>query len=54
MSGGWPQLTGVRVIPFPGLIPTGRIVESRCMLDIPHVLLQLGYDLVAEIAEPAA
>ncbi len=64
---GWPQITGVQVKPFLGQAPTGKrvfmrdcdwwrcadgkIIENWCMLDIPHVLLQLGYDLFAEIAE---
>lgn len=67
---GWRMITGVHVKPFLGLEPTGKrvfmrdcdwwrcengkIVENWCMLDIPHVLLQLGYDLFAEIAENAA
>lgn len=67
---GWPQITGVHVKPFLGLEPTGKrvymrdcdwwrcadgkIIENWCMLDIPHVLLQLGYDLFAEIAEQPA
>lgn len=62
---GWPMLTGVQVRPFLGLEPThkrvtmrdcdwwrvenGKIIENWCMLDIPHVLMQLGYDLFAEI-----
>lgn len=36
MSGGWPQLTQVRVIPFPGFAPTGPVDQNRCMLDVPH------------------
>lgn len=67
---GWPQITGVHVKPFLGLAPTGKrvfmrdcdwwrvadgkIIENWCMLDIPHVLLQLGYDVFAKISEPAA
>ena len=55
---GWRQITGVHVDPFLGLEPTGKrvfmrdcdwwrcengkIIENWCMLDIPHVLLQLG------------
>ena len=62
---GWRQITGVHVRPFLGLEPThrrvymrdcdwwrcenGKILENWCMLDIPHLLLQLGYDLFAEI-----
>ena len=30
----------------------GKIIENWCMLDIPHLLHQLGYDLFAEIAKP--
>ncbi|MES0862744.1 ester cyclase [Ruegeria sp. SCPT10] len=64
---GWRQITGVHVKPFLGLEPTGKrvfmrdcdwwrcadgkIIENWCMLDIPHLLLQLGYDLFAEISE---
>ncbi len=62
---GWRQITGVHVKPFLGLEPTGKrvfmrdcdwwrcqdgkIIENWCMLDIPHVLLQLGYDLFGEL-----
>ena len=64
---GWPMITGVQVKPFLGLDTTGKrvfmrdcdwwrcedgkIIENWCMLDIPHVLMQLGYDLFAEISE---
>ncbi len=67
---GWRQITGVQTGPFLGLSPTnkrvfmrdcdwwrcedGRIIENWCMLDIPHVLWQLGYDLFAEIRKDAA
>lgn len=63
---GWRQLTGVQVKPFLGLpatnkrvymrdcdwwrIEDGKIIENWCMLDIPDVLMQLGYDLFAEVA----
>lgn len=66
---GWPMITGVHVKPFLGLEPTGKrvfmrdcdwwrcengkIVENWCMLDIPHVLLQLGFDLFAEVEKRA-
>lgn len=66
---GWPMITGVHVRPFLGLEPTGRrvvmrdcdwwrcedgkIIENWCMLDIPHVLMQLGYDLFAEVEKAA-
>ena len=29
----------------------GKILEKWCMLDIPHVLLQLVYDLFAEVRQ---
>lgn len=67
---GWRMITGVHIKPFLGLEPTGKrvfmrdcdswrcengkIVENWCMLDIPHVLLQLGYDLFDEVSEQAA
>lgn len=67
---GWRMITGVHVKPFLGLEPTGKrvfmrdcdwwrcqngkIIENWCMLDIPHLLLQLGYDLFSEISEQAA
>ncbi len=66
---GWPMITGVHVGPFLGLEPTGKrvfmrdcdwwrcadgkIIENWCMLDIPHVLLQLGYDLFDEVEQAA-
>lgn len=66
---GWPMITGVHVRPFLGLEPTGKrvfmrdcdwwrceggqIIENWCMLDIPHVLMQLGYDLFAEVENAA-
>jgi len=66
---GWPMITGVHVGPFLGLEPTGKrvfmrdcdwwrcndgkIIENWCMLDIPHVLMQLGYDLFAEVEQAA-
>ena len=66
---GWPMITGVHVKPFLGLKATGKrvfmrdcdwwrcedgkIIENWCMLDIPHVLLQLGYDLFAEVEKSA-
>ncbi len=66
---GWRQITGIHVKPFLGLEPTnervfmrdcdwwrcenGKIIENWCMLDIPHLLLQLGYDLFAEVEAAA-
>ena len=59
-SGGWPSLTGVNVKPFLGQGPTNErvfmrvcdwwrrenelLVENWVFVDVPHVLLQLGYD----------
>lgn len=59
-SGGWPSLTGISVKPFLGQDPTGErvfmrvcdwwrregdlLVENWVFVDVPHVLLQLGYD----------
>ncbi|MCP5001555.1 MAG: ester cyclase [Hyphomicrobiales bacterium] len=67
---GWPQITGIHVKPFLGIGPThhrvymrdcdwwrckdGKIIENWCMLDIPHLLLQLDYDLFAEIRKVSA
>ena len=59
-SGGWPSLTGVNVKPFLGQPATQErvfmrvcdwwrreeelLVENWVFVDVPHVLLQLGYD----------
>lgn len=59
-SGGWPSLTGVNVKPFLGQGPSFErvfmrvcdwwrrenelLVENWVFVDVPHVLLQLGYD----------
>ena len=59
-SGGWPSLTGINVKPFLGQSPTNErvfmrvcdwwrredklLVENWVFVDVPHVLLQLGYD----------
>jgi hypothetical protein len=32
----------------------GNSLENWCMLDISHVLLQLGYDLFAEVRQTAS
>lgn len=61
-SGGWPSLTGVNVKPFLGHGPTNErvffrvcdwwrregdlLVENWVFVDVPHVLLQLGYDVL--------
>ena len=66
---GWPMITGIHVGPFLGIEPTGKrvymrdcdwwrcedgkIIENWCMLDIPHVLKQLGYDLFAQLSAGA-
>lgn len=63
-SGGWPSLTGVQVKPFLDVEPTGKrifmrvcdwwrrdgdlLVENWVFVDIPHALLQLGRDVLAE------
>ena len=59
-SGGWPSLTGIHVEPFLGQSPTNErvfmrvcdwwwrenelLVENWVFVDVPHVLLQLGYN----------
>lgn len=59
-SGGWPSLTGINVKPFLGQGPTQErifmrvcdwwrredalLVENWVFVDVPHALLQLGYD----------
>ena len=59
-SGGWPSLTGVNVKPFLGQGPTNKrvfmrvcdwwrredslLIENWVFVDVPHVLLQLGFD----------
>ena len=59
-SGGWPSLTGINVKPFLGQGPTNKrvlmrvcdwwrrenelLVENWVFVDVPHLLLQLGYD----------
>ncbi|MEO0542697.1 MAG: hypothetical protein AAFY99_02660 [Pseudomonadota bacterium] len=64
-SGGWPSLTGVQVGEFLGQAPTNkrlfmrvcdwwrrdgdRLLENWVFVDIPHVLLQMGYDLFGEL-----
>lgn len=66
---GWPMITGIHVKPFLGLeaagkrvfmrdcdwwrCEDGKIIENWCMLDIPHVLLQLGFDVFAEVEKRA-
>jgi len=59
-SGGWPSLTGINAKPFLGQGPSHErvfmrvcdwwrreselLVENWVFVDVPHVLLQLGYD----------
>ena len=59
-SGGWPSLTGINVKPFLGQGPTHErifmrvcdwwrrendlLVENWVFVDVPHALLQLGFD----------
>jgi len=59
-SGGWPSLTGINVKPFLGQGPSNErvfmrvcdwwrrenelLVENWVFVDVPHLLLQLGYD----------
>ena len=59
-SGGWPSLTGIHIKPFLGQSPTNErvfmrvcdwwrrenklLVENWVFVDVPHVLLQLGFD----------
>jgi len=68
-SGGWPSLTGVNTKPFLEQPASGErvfmrvcdwwrregdlLVENWVFVDVPHVLLQLGHDVFAEISEPA-
>ena len=63
-SGGWPSVTGINVRPFLGQGPTGErvfmrvcdwwrregelLVENWVFVDVPHLLLQMGYDLIAD------
>lgn len=66
---GWPGLRATHRGPFLGIPPTGErvalramefwrcegsaLAESWSLLDLPHLLLQIGYDLVAEARETA-
>ena len=61
-SGGCPSVTGINVKPFLKQKPTRKrvlmrvadwwrrenelLVENWVFVDVPHVLLQLGYDLL--------
>ncbi|MDD9908995.1 MAG: hypothetical protein OXR62_04810 [Ahrensia sp.] len=66
-SGGWPSLNAHQIKPFLSQPATDKVlymrvcdwwrregdllVENWVFVDIPHVLLQMGYDLFARIAE---
>lgn len=68
-SGGWPSLNCVQTKPFLGQPSTGKrlfmrvcdwwrrdgdlLVENWVFVDIPHVLLQMGFDLFAGAEAPA-
>lgn len=65
--GGWPSLQGTHVKPYLGFEPTGvttqfrvcdwyrregdKLVENWVFVDIPDMLLQWGYDMIAEAAK---
>ncbi len=69
-SAGWPSLTGVQVKPFLDQPATNKrvfmrvcdwwrrednlLVENWIFVDIPHVLLQLGRDVLGEIPRLSA
>ena len=69
-SGGWPSLSGTQIKPYLGQPATNEmlymrvcdwwrregdlLVENWVFVDIPHVLLQMGYDLFAEMTGEAA
>jgi hypothetical protein len=68
-SGGWPSLNAVQTGPFLGQAAAGKrlfmrvcdwwrreddlLVENWVFVDIPHVLLQMGYDLFGQLEEAA-
>jgi len=68
-SGGWPSLNAVQVKPFLGQPAAGErlymrvcdwwrresdlLVENWVFVDVPHVLLQMGCDVIGELAEAA-
>ncbi len=69
-SGGWPSLNAVQTKPFLDQPATGKrlfmrvcdwwrrdqdlLVENWVFVDIPHVLLQMGFDVFGELAKDAA
>jgi hypothetical protein len=64
-SGGWPSLNAFQIKPFLGQAATNKdlfmrvcdwwrrdgdlLVENWVFVDIPHVLLQMGYDIFGEL-----
>ncbi|MCP4381034.1 MAG: ester cyclase, partial [Hyphomicrobiales bacterium] len=68
-SGGWPSLSGVQIKPYLGQPATNKmlymrvcdwwrrendlLVENWVFVDIPHVLMQMGYDLFDELDRQA-
>ena len=68
-SGGWPSLNAFQINEFLSQPATHKtlymrvcdwwrregdlLVENWVFVDIPHVLLQMGYDVFAEISSPA-
>ncbi len=69
-SGGWPSLNAVQVNPFLGQPATGKrlfmrvcdwwrregdkLAENWVFVDVPHVLLQMGFDVFADLEMEAA
>lgn len=69
-SGGWPSLNAVQIKPFLGQPASGKrllmrvcdwwrregdlLVENWVFVDVPDVLLQMGFDLFREMPEAAA
>ena len=69
-SGGWPSVTGINVKPFLGQPASNErvfmrvcdwwrregdlLVENWVFVDVPHLLLQLGFDVFAKNSELAA
>lgn len=65
VTGGWPSVTGTHLCEWLGLPPSGRRIEMRVMdfyrlegdriaenwvpMDIPHMLLQMGFDLFGRV-----
>lgn len=69
-SGGWPSVSGTQIKPYLGQPATHKMLymrvcdwwrregelltENWVFVDIPHVLLQMGYDLFATIDDPGS